>query len=200
MAIKKMLALFFCFVLVFLSVIPAYAADDALPFELRDDQVLVFSYAVTELSDFLTVSESALLVEGCDYTLYVYLDGSLYGDLSSECIVFPVEEGLEIPILYIPFSDGIFVYSHPEVGTWMEAPSLTTGVVFDLYVVQNNVHIPDVATSGLSVVLDWIGIVLGSFLSPSGVLFPLFVLLLVGVSISLLLFVIKVFRLFFWGF
>lgn len=197
MAIKKMLALFFCFVLVFLSVIPAYAVDEELPFGLREDQVLVFSYAVTELSDFFLISESDLLNEGSSYSLYVYAEGKLQFKLDADCVS---ELDGDVPILLVPFLNSIVVFSAPVEGTILYVESTALGASYDMYLVQNYVHIPDVATSGISVVVDWVGIVLGAFLSPSGVLFPLFVLLLVGVSISLLLFVIKVFRLFFWGF
>lgn len=197
MAIKKMLALFFCFVLVFLSVIPAYAADDALPFELRDDQLLVFSYTVTELSDFFLISESNLLNEGSSYSLYIYFEDSLQFKLDADCVSVP--DG-EFTLLVVPFLDTIGVLYVPSDGTFLSVASTVVGASYDMYLVQNNVHIPDVATSGLSVVVDWVGIVLGAFLTPSGVLFPLFVLLLVGVSISLLLFVIKIFRLFMWGY
>lgn len=201
MAIKKMFALFFCFVFIFFSVITAYAADDSLPFELRDDQLLVFSYVVTEPSDYVMVSESDLLVEGGDYSLFVYIDGYFLSEFHASCFRYVDEYEPDIFMLIISFDNSITVISSPALGgTGIQAPSLDSGVAFDLYIVQNNVYIPDDVSAGLSVVLDWVGIVLGSFLTPSGVLFPLFILLLVGISISLLFFVIKVFRIFFWGF
>lgn len=95
-----------------------------------------------------------------------------------------------------------FVYNNEYIAPSLLCdPSLSdeSGLVALSYLPRNKDGFNVSVENGLQFIVSGLGNVISGFLSPNGILFPLMQLLLLGISITFLLFAVKIIRRFIWG-
>lgn len=218
MAIKKtvcfvvvILLLFVFSVPVFASSMPPFSDDELLQFQENACAYVVSDSIPGGYDAYTIMGEVTSFEYHPDRQYYIFTQieglGEFYVPVSSWHYV--MEESGEYYDLYFFGLDENFkpVYPFgcmvvPSLGgcNFVASPLVEGYPCISLLTYLDVPSDPNPVTVALSVVTQWISMLFVSFFSRSGSLQPLIILLLLGISVSVLIYLIKVFRVFLWGY
>lgn len=227
MAIKKIFVLFLLVLILFTFSFSCFGANYYVPtdeeFQLLTNNVFYYSSfdfenetITTQGLDFISSSDFSYpsLVSNKFYFIYMTPQGTLF--------CYPVQlteisvSGIKVSLFGVNldlYNDTTFVEPGCDMGliflyqgdsiycslTRDKSFTLDSGIVALSYLPRTEDAFKVSVKNALAYLVSGIGNLISVFLSPNGILFPLIQLLLLGISITFLLFVVKIIRRFIWG-
>lgn len=227
MAIKKTFVLTLVFVVIFSLCCTCFAVDYFVPtqeeFQLLTENVFyqsTYSFGGQNIIELPTIDVSSIVFPSTNsnqvFLIYTASNNTMFCyPVRSSYLFFPSFNSYIhlFGTYYEDLDGGLFLDPDYDMGLgFIDAGDLVlvqllcqsrlvnqSGLVALSYLPRTSNPFVASVNNGLDFIISGFGNLFGSVLSPGGILFPLMQLLLLGVSITFLLFAVKIIRKFTWG-